>query len=83
MINIQFTHKLIDDIPQLNLKKGTLLRQINPFAGYGSLDECLCLDENDIKEGRRTPWVFYPSSIDPLPEWELIRKEMIKEICEG
>lgn len=68
------THKLKHDIPQLNLKAGTPVRQINPLADdpYG----LKCLEEGD-----RTPWILTSYDLDELPEWPAIRQEMITTLC--
>jgi hypothetical protein len=71
------THRLKRDIPALKLKAGTLVRQINPFAGSGPNDQLMCLEEGD-----RTPWLFVPDEVEPLPDWPRIRDEMIKQIGE-
>ena len=74
------THKLKHDIPQLKLKAGTLLRQINPFAGDRPLDHLWCLDEDDWTHCR-LPWIFLPSHVESLDNWPEERQKMIDNIC--
>ncbi len=76
------THKLRQDIPQLNLTAGTPVRQINPFAdGKGCRSDCMCYTKEDWENGCRTPWLFIDMDIEPLPEWPAIQQEMIDAIA--
>lgn len=72
------THKLVVDIPAWKLPKGTLLRQINPFGEW----ERMCFTKDDYDRNCKIPWIFTSDEIESLPEWETIRKEMIRTINE-
>lgn len=70
------THELADDIPELRLKKGTRVRQINPFAD-DKYAHRMCLEEGDHPSN---PWIFVEAELIPLPEWPAIRRRMIDRI---
>lgn len=78
MTQTQFvpTHRLLEDIPQLRLTAGMLMRQINPF-GYDILH---MLDENDWNRRSQNAWLLHASQFEPLPDWPTIRQEMIERI---
>lgn len=73
------THRLAEDIPELKLRKGEPVRQLNPFAGERALDQLLCATAADWY-GRRQPWIFVPANLEPLPEWPSERRRMIDAI---
>lgn len=70
------THKLKENIPELKLVKGMLLRQVNPFGER----DLLCYTQEEWEQGCCHPWILSPGDIEPLPEWKSIQKEMIKDI---
>jgi len=72
------THKLKDDIPALRLKKGLLLRQINPFA-TGYYDHRLMKTERDWYE-HASPWILTEADLEELLDCEKIMQEMRNEI---
>ena len=76
------THRLVVDIPELKLSKGTLMRQVNPFAGPPD-DDLLCFTEDDYKRNCKEPWVMLPQHLEPLESWPAIRQEMMDDICGG
>jgi hypothetical protein len=71
------THKLIRDIPELRLKIGTLVRQVNPLAEKENL---LCYDENDWNNNVRIPWILTSYDLEPLDTWPIIRRRMIDSL---
>lgn len=73
------THRLRNDIPELDLKAGTLLRQINPFAGERPDDHLMMLEEHNHPSDY---WIFLPQEVEALPEWPAIREEMFDWIGE-
>lgn len=72
------THRLREAIPSLRLKKGTLLRQINPFAG-GRWDHLMMMDATDWRD-RRKPWLLLSDDVEPLECWPAERQKMIDAI---
>ena len=70
------THKLISDIPELHLKAGALLRQINPFAA-GRDAHLMMLEEVDYLNHRQ-PWILTSGDVEPLDNWNVERAAMME-----
>jgi len=73
------THRLRDAIPELRLAAGTLLRQINPYAG-DRFDHLMMLDEDDWNR-RRQPWILTPADVEPLDCWPVERQKRMDAIA--
>lgn len=72
------THRVkVDQGSITSLSVGTLVRQINPFAGSDS--ELYCLDATDWVEGG-PPWYLFASDLEPLDNWPEEREKMRKNI---
>lgn len=73
------THRVARDLGLLGLPQGTLVRQVNPFAGDRANDHLQMLDEGDWHRGG-DPWILTPADVEALPCWEEEREEMIDRI---
>ncbi len=71
------THILKESIPQLRLRKGMPLRQINPMGDK----ERLCYTQEEWERNCRQPWILHPAQLEPLPDWEIQQRQMIDDIC--